>query len=286
LFVWAILLVGAVAVVGFFKYPMAYAPEPLTSAHATRFETSAVAIASIENSCTTCHTANEPIENACIRCHQGAEFHSSNTKAHEQAGITCTVCHLEHRGADVDLKAQAISSCSECHNDNNKATYNGHAVRTAHDGSYGYPAEGGVWKWKGVYSEIAAAIPEIGSSATGDTDEQSKLSRQFHTIHVARLKAPPGIVGDFRGLVTCSSCHASFDPIDRVKPRATCVACHSSSADSASRDTRFIAGSVNCISCHVQHPFSTRRWSEFLTSDAAQRRHDAVVGKIRELSPE
>ena len=286
LFVWAILLVGAIGVVGFFKYPTAYAPEPLASAHATRFETSAIAIASNGNSCTTCHTPNQPTENACIRCHQGAEFHASNTKAHEQAGITCTVCHREHQGAGVNLNAQAISSCSECHNDNNKATYNGLGVRTAHGGSYGYPAENGVWKWKGVYSEIAATIPEIGSSATGDPDDQSKLSRQFHTIHVARLKAPPGVVGDSRGLVTCSSCHASFDPVDRVKPRATCIACHSSSTDSASHDTRFAEGSINCISCHVQHPFSTRRWNEFLTADAAQRRYDAVVGKIKELSPE
>lgn len=286
LFVWALLVVGAIGVVGFFKYPGAYAPEPLTSAHAMTFESTGVAAASNGNSCTTCHTPNEPVENSCIRCHQAAEFHSSNTKAHEQAGITCTVCHREHQTSDADLTAQAIRSCAECHNDNNKTTYNGHAVHTAHGGSYGYPTEGGVWKWKGVYSEVAAAIPEIGSSATGDPDEQSKLSRQFHTIHVGRLKAPPGVAGDARGLVTCSSCHKSFDPVDRVTPRETCAACHTSSPTSASRDLRFEVGSVNCISCHVQHPYSTGRWSEFLTPDAAQRRHDAIVGKIKELGPQ
>ena len=283
LFVWAFLLVGAIGVVGFYKYPSAFEPEPLASAHAASFEATGVAAMSNGNSCTTCHTPNEPIENSCIRCHQAAEFHSSNTKAHEEAGITCTICHREHRGAEADLSAQAIRSCAECHNDNNKSTYNGRTVKTAHGGSYGYPADAGLWKWKGVYREVASAIPEIGSSATGDPDEQAKLSRQFHTIHVARLKAPPGVTGDSRGLVTCSSCHRSFDPVDRVTPRETCAACHTSTEASASRDPRFVAGSVNCISCHVQHPFSAGRWSEFLTDDAAQRRRDAVAARIKEM---
>jgi pSer/pThr/pTyr-binding forkhead associated (FHA) protein len=170
LFIWAFVLISAIAVLAFFKYPTAYEPVPLSSAHANDIGNSPIAISSNANSCTTCHTPNEPVENACIKCHQATEFHSTNTKAHEEAGITCTVCHQEHRGADVDLSAQAIRSCSTCHSDNNQTTYNGRAVRTAHRGSYGYPAEDGVWKWKGVYSEVAAAVPEIGSSATGDPD--------------------------------------------------------------------------------------------------------------------
>jgi predicted CXXCH cytochrome family protein len=284
LFTWAFLLISAIAVLAFFKYPNTYAPVPVSSAHAGDIGNSPIAISSNADSCTTCHTPNEPVENACIKCHQGTEFHSTNTKAHEEAGITCTVCHQEHRGKDADLSAQAIRSCTSCHNDNNTATYNGRGVRTAHGGSYGYPAENGSWNWKGVYSEVAAAVPEIGNSATGDPDEQAKLSRQFHTMHVARLKAPAGVAGDARGLVTCSSCHKSFDPIDRVTPLATCAACHTSSATSAAVDARFTPDTVNCISCHVQHPFSTRRWSEFLTEDAARRRHDAVVKRIEELS--
>jgi pSer/pThr/pTyr-binding forkhead associated (FHA) protein len=283
LFVWAFLLIGAIGVLAFFKYPVAYAPEPLSTAHAAHFDSSAVALMSNANSCTTCHTPNEPIQNACIKCHQTSEFHSSNTRAHEDAGITCTVCHSEHRGPDADLGAQAIRSCSECHNDNNAATYNGRTVRTAHGGSSGYPADQGAWKWRGVHTEVAAAIPEIGNSATGDLDEQAKLSRQFHTIHVARLKAPPGVIGDARGLVTCSSCHKTFDPVDRVTPRETCAACHTTSATAATQDARFASDSVNCISCHVQHPFNTRRWNEFLTDDARRRRQDAVMTNIREL---
>lgn len=284
LFVWAFLVVGAIGVFAFLRYPQSYAPKPLSNPHAAAFENSTIANRSNSDSCTTCHTTNEPLENACIKCHQATEFHASNTKAHEESGITCTACHKEHRGSDFDITATAIASCAECHNDYNKNTYNGRAVRTAHEGSYGYPIVGGEWKWGGVYREVAAAIPEINSSATGDKDEQARLSREFHTIHVARLKAPAGIKGDSNGLVSCSTCHNSFSPIDVETPKATCAACHTTAAGATDRDQRFGAVSANCISCHVQHPFSGGRWSEFLTDDALKRRRDAVVREINELN--
>lgn len=284
LFVWAFLLVSAVGVFAYLKYPNTYSPKPLSNPHSATFENSPIATASNANSCTTCHTSNEPLENSCVKCHQASEFHATNTKAHEEAGITCTVCHKEHQGANFDINASAIQSCAECHNDYNSNTYNGKAVRTAHDGSYGYPIVGGVWKWKGVYREVADAIPEINNSATGDKDEQARLSRHFHTIHVARLKTPASLKGDSKGLVSCSTCHNSFDPIDRTTPKQTCAACHTTSPDAKDRDQRFGAVAANCISCHVQHPYSGGRWSEFLTTDALQRRKDAVVNKITSFS--
>ncbi|MEQ1604111.1 MAG: FHA domain-containing protein [Pyrinomonadaceae bacterium] len=284
LFVWAFLLIGAVGAFAFLRYPQTYAPKPLSNPHAQKIEGSTIAAASNGNSCTTCHTPNEPLENSCVKCHQGTEFHASNTKAHEQAGITCTVCHKEHQGADFQITATAIQSCAECHNDNNSKTYNSKSVRTAHAGSYGYPIVEGVWKWKGVYKEVADAIPEINNSATGDKDEQARLSRQFHTIHVARLKVPAGVKGDSKGLVSCSSCHISFDPIDRTTPRQTCSACHTTAVDAVDRDSRFGSVPANCISCHVQHPYSAGRWSEFLTPDALTRRKDAVVSQIKRVS--
>jgi hypothetical protein len=284
LFVWAFLVIGAIGALAFFNYPNAYAPKPLANAHAAEIRNSTVAVEPNANSCTTCHTPDEPLENSCVRCHQASEFHASNTLAHQSAGITCVTCHQEHRGSDFEMSAAAIRSCAECHNDNNRETYNGKSVGTPHDGAYGYPAEDGRWKWNGVYAEVAAAVPEIGSSATGDPDEQAKLSRQFHTIHVARLKAPDGVASDSRGLVTCSSCHQSFDPVDRTTPRQTCAACHTTAAGAATRDTRFGSDTANCISCHVQHPYSSGRWSEFLTADAAERRRVSIVKKITELS--
>jgi pSer/pThr/pTyr-binding forkhead associated (FHA) protein len=285
LFIWAILLVGAIGAFAYFRYPQVYEPKPLSNPHAVKIEATTIAAISNGNSCTTCHMINQPIENSCIKCHSAEEFHASNTKAHAQAGITCTMCHREHQGADFDMNATAIQACAQCHNDNNPKTYNGKSVHTAHGGSYGYPVVDGVWKWKGVYREVADAIPEINSSATGDKDEQAKLSRQFHTIHVARLKAPPGVIGDKRGLVSCSSCHKSFDPIDRTTPRQTCAVCHTTAADATDRDARFRgSGPANCISCHVQHTYSARRWNEFLTDDAINRRKEAITNKIKQLN--
>lgn len=284
LFIWAFLIVGAIGAYAFFKYPGVYAPKPLSSAHANHFEGTAIAVSSNGNSCTTCHTPNEPVESSCIKCHQADQFHASNTRAHEEAGITCTVCHEEHRGSGFQMVSTAIQNCSACHNNNNPNTYNGKTVGTAHDGSYGYPAVDGVWKWQGVYREVSDAIPEINSSATGDKDEQARLSRQFHTIHVARLTVPEGLKGDSRGLVSCSTCHSAFNPIDRATPRETCAACHTNRGDAGQRDARFGTNSVNCISCHVQHPYSAGRWSEFLTQDALERRKNAVTEQIRKLS--
>ena len=285
LFAWAFLLIGAIGVLAFLRYPQAYEPKPLSNPHALKFGTSTIALQENANACTTCHTANEPMENSCIRCHTASEFHPTNTKAHEAAGITCNSCHKEHMGADFSPSAGAIESCAACHNDNNKQLYNGKSVRTAHDGSYGYPAENGLWTWKGVYREVADAIPEINFSATGDKDEQEKLSRQFHTVHVARLKVPNGLKGDSRGLVSCSTCHESFGKgkVDRDTPRKTCAACHTTQEGEQNRDQRFgVSSPANCISCHTQHPYSAGRWSEFLTDDALRRRRDAIAAKIAE----
>jgi hypothetical protein len=185
------------------------------------------------------------------------------------------------------MKATAIQTCAECHNDKNTKTYNGKSVRTPHEGSYGYPVVDGKWKWKGVYREVADAIPEINRSATGDKDEDAKLSRQFHTVHLYRLEAPDGIKGDKRGLMTCSSCHETFgkNNVDLTTPRQTCAVCHTTPAEAASRDARFgRSSSSNCISCHVQHPYSGGRWSEFMTDDAMDRRKEAVANQIKELS--
>jgi hypothetical protein len=283
-FVWGVLVVCAVAAFGYLYHPVTFAPAPLASPHAMNISESGIAARANANSCTTCHAPDEPMENACIRCHTAAEFHPSNTKAHEEAGITCTMCHKEHLGPAFDSTAAAIASCAECHNDSNPKTYNGRAVRTAHGGGYGYPADEGKWTWRGVHNEVADAIPEINSSATGDANEQAKISRHFHTVHVSRLKAPAGLAADARGLVSCSTCHKSFDPLDVETARATCGACHTNSEVGQGRDTRFAAGQPNCISCHVQHPYSTRRWSEFLTDEALNRRRIAIAAKIAQVS--
>ena len=285
LFVWAFLIVGAVAALAYFRYPQVYEPQPLSNPHAAKIDGSPIAASANGNSCTTCHTPNQPIENACIQCHTAEQFHASNTKAHQEAGVTCTVCHKEHQGSDYQLTASAIQSCAVCHNDSNKNSYNGKTVSTAHGGSYGYPVVDGVWKWKGVYREVADAIPEINSTATADKDEQARLSREFHSVHLARLTVPAGLKGDKLGLVSCSTCHKSFGQnLDRTTPKQTCAVCHTNAQGDEKRDARFAGSQVNCISCHVQHAYSGTRWNEFLSPDALKRRNDAIAAQIQKLN--
>jgi len=158
LFVWAFLVVGVIAVFAYYRYPQAYAPKPLANPHATDSNERMIATGANKNSCTTCHSSSQPMENACIRCHTAEQFHASNTKAHEEAGITCTVCHKEHQGQDYSLNGSAILSCAQCHNDSNKNTYNGKAVQTAHGGSYGYPASEAKWTWQGLEMDVAGPL--------------------------------------------------------------------------------------------------------------------------------
>jgi pSer/pThr/pTyr-binding forkhead associated (FHA) protein len=277
LFIWAFLIFGGIAVLGFWKYPESFASKPLSNPHTKRIDASLIANRGSENSCTTCHTLNQPVETACITCHQAEGFHVSNTKTHEDAGVTCIACHTEHRGEDFPLRAAALQTCAECHNDNNKRAYNGKLVRTAHGGTFGYPAENGKWVWNGLYTEIAETIPALNAARVKDENDQAVLSRQFHTAHVGRLEAPAGMKADGRGRVSCSTCHKSFDPVDRITPRETCASCHNNREENT-------AESVNCVSCHVQHPFTNDRWDAFLAPDARDARKTVVDAQLKRLN--
>ena len=279
LFIWIFLIFAAFALLAFWRYPQAFASKPLASPHIKKIDASLIANRGNENSCITCHSLAQPVETACIQCHQGEQFHASNTMAHEAAGVTCTVCHKEHQGENFQMREAAMQTCAQCHNDANKQIYNGLAVRTAHGGTFGYPAgEDGKWTWKGLHAEIAETVPAINAARVRNESEQAALSRQFHAAHVLRLEAPAGMTADAKGRVSCSTCHASFDPIDRVTPRETCAGCHNNGAE----DTG--AAPVNCVSCHVQHPFSNSRWDAFLSPEARTARETAVGSQIKRLN--
>ena len=283
LFTWAFLVIGVLAVSAFFLYPQTFAGKPLSNPHIKKIDAKLIAGRANENSCMTCHALNAPLENACIQCHQAEQFHASNTGAHEAAGVTCTACHLEHQGEDFSPRAAAIQGCAQCHNDNNHKLYAGKTVRTAHGGSFGYPLENGEWKWKGLYAETAETIPAAGNGGANGESEQARLSRQLHAVHLSRLIAPEGLAGDNARRVSCSTCHKSFDPIDRETPRQTCGVCHNGLADARANRVLISGSEANCISCHIQHPYSQNRWSDFLTADALETRRRAIEAQIKRL---
>ncbi len=284
LFVWAFLIFGGLAVFAFYEFPQTYVSKPLSSPHVKSIDSHAIANRANENSCLSCHMTNEPMENACIKCHQAEQFHPSNTLAHEQAGITCTVCHLEHQGENYQPRIAAIQGCAQCHNDNNKQLYNGKAVSTAHNGTFGFPAKNGEWIWDGLYTELAEAMPTVNTLKVREESKQMQRSRQFHAMHLYRLTPAEGMATDKSNRVSCSSCHKSFNPIDRETPYQTCGKCHNGFTDYKTGEILLKPDEANCLSCHVQHPYEYNRWSDFLTEEAREVRKRVIDVQINRMN--
>ena len=223
-FTWALVAVGIVSVAAAYWYTNAFAPAPISKAHAATQFNLAPAIATTPNagSCTTCHSLGRNMEERCAACHTTEAFAASITESHKGAGIGCVDCHAEHQGVEFSATQGALASCTQCHNDSNKQLYNGRKVGTPHGGTLGYPVINGSW------------------NKTWD-------SNRFHALHDQRVKLVPGLKGNAEGRLSCSSCHNSFDPIDRTTPNTTCASCHATN------------GKPDCTSCHVQHVLSPQR---------------------------
>jgi pSer/pThr/pTyr-binding forkhead associated (FHA) protein len=281
-FVWAALVVGALSLFAAFKYKDAFSPEAVSGPH-TRAQftlTPPIAREPNGNSCTTCHAAGVSGENRarmesnCAACHQTESFNAATTRAHRDAGITCTICHTEHRGAEFRPMNAALDSCTICHNDNNQKLYNGKRVSTPHGGTFGYPVRDGEWVWEGLDKEELALKPEVLKLRRPADTEQQWRNKQFHALHIYRVRAVAsieGIRGEDAGngtrVISCSSCHRSFTPIDRVTPRTTCMRCHNGQVfEPTSRSLRS-AANPSCTSCHVQHRRDAH-WRPPLFADA------------------
>lgn len=250
-FVWPVLAVALISLGGAYWYANAYAPAPLSTAHAVDQlrATPAIAVTANEGSCMTCHSLTGGMEQRCADCHKTDAFVATVIKPHEAAGIGCVDCHAEHQGAEFSAKAGALASCNTCHVDGNQEVYNGRRVGTPHGGTFGYPVVNGAWSAKSINDEEweLRKLPVV--RLPGDSDQQWR-SNQFHALHDQRVKVVAGIKGNAEGQLSCNSCHSSFDPIDRETPKTTCAACHNSANNQP-----------NCTSCHVQHILDERRSS-------------------------
>ncbi|HEX8146187.1 MAG TPA: FHA domain-containing protein [Pyrinomonadaceae bacterium] len=281
-FVWGTAFVLALSAVAAFVYAEAYAPAPVSAAHAAHSIRSQPAIAARANagSCTTCHSLTSKIETNCSSCHQAPGFKATVTEPHVGAGIGCNDCHVEHQGTEFRPNVASLQTCATCHSDSNRKTYQGRAVRTPHGGTYGYPVVGGRWGWAGLaeeeWAQKSAALRKlvqtvrgpllVGPGSAGRDPDDLRRSAEFHALHIHRVKTVGDIPGNKDGEMSCSSCHNSFDPPDRETPRRTCAACHN--GDRGGKFERVLADDrPNCISCHVQHPLARREWGRALLND-------------------
>lgn len=106
-FTWAVIVVGGVSVGAAYWYTSAFAPGPLSKAHAaTQLSmTPAIAVAPNNGSCTTCHALKGNMTERCASCHQTTAFKATMIKPHVAAGIGCAGCHSEHKDEQLDRKS-------------------------------------------------------------------------------------------------------------------------------------------------------------------------------------
>ena len=260
-FIWPAVAVGLASVAAAFWYTSAYVPAPLSKVHARVTLERFPPIAAEPNAglCMTCHSLKESMEGKCANCHTAEGFVPTVTKPHKDAGIGCVTCHTEHRGTEFSPAAAGLLSCTTCHNDNNKKLYNGRRVGTPHGGTFGYPVVNGKWNLKTIDDEEWSLKQIAVTRLPTETDEQWR-SKQFHALHVQRVRTVPGLPGNAQGELSCSSCHKSFNPIDRETPRTTCGACHNGKIELGTDRVLIAKDQPNCTSCHVQHIKDKRHW--------------------------
>jgi hypothetical protein len=260
---------AALASGGALFYARAFAPAPIADAHTRAITQITPAIANQANagSCTSCHALRANMDAKCASCHTTDAFIATVIEPHMKAGISCVDCHAEHRGAEFSAVDGALLSCFECHNDSNKKTFNGATVSTPHGGTFGYPVVNGHWKWSGLDAEEVAQRKETLKleRLPTDTDDQWR-SKQFHAVHLYRVRAVGGLPGNKEGELSCSSCHATRDPIDVATPRTTCGKCHNGQIDPRANRQVIASDKPNCTSCHVQHMKDKRHWNPTLLS--------------------
>lgn len=262
---WGAIVVGLLSVAAAYWYASAFAPGPVSRAH-VRSELSIfppIAARANANSCTSCHSFSSGMENNCSQCHNAEAFVATVIEPHVAAGVGCVSCHAEHRGAEFKPAEAALATCTECHNDANKNSYNGHKVGRPHNGTFGYPVVEGKWTWKGLNDSEWALKKIAVVRLPGDSDEVWR-SKQFHALHVQRVRAVSGLKGNAEGELSCSSCHNSFNPIDRQTPGTTCGNCHNGRVEVGTNRILIAKDKPNCTSCHVQHIKDKRHWNPSL----------------------
>ncbi|HXD32435.1 MAG TPA: FHA domain-containing protein [Pyrinomonadaceae bacterium] len=267
--IWGVLIVAVFSIGGALLYANAYSPAPLSNAHATSklIVQPPIAVRANDNSCTNCHSFAGNMESNCAACHKASWFEATVIPPHVAAGIGCTACHAEHKGTDFKPGETALAACTQCHSDSNKTTYNGKKVSTPHNGTFGYPTVNGKWTWKGLDNSEWALRNLTVTRLPAESEEQWR-SKQFHALHVHRVKLVGSLAGNPSGRLSCSSCHKSFNRIDRDTPRQTCAGCHNGRTEAGTGRVLIAADKPNCTSCHVQHIKDPRHWNPSLLAKA------------------
>jgi len=270
LFIWGAVVVALLSVAAAYWYASAYAPGPLARSHAQSHLSIQPPIATKANggSCTSCHSFSGTMEQNCAQCHNTDAFVATVIEPHAAAGIGCIACHAEHKGLEFKASEAALAACTECHNNANLNLYNGRKVGTPHGGTFGYPVVNGKWSWKGLNADDWALKQIAVVRLPEDTDDKWS-SKQFHALHWQRVRVN-GLPGNKDGELSCSSCHKTFNPIDRETPRTTCGNCHNGRLEPGTNKVLIASDKADCTSCHVQHVRDKGHRNPLLVAESAR----------------
>lgn len=280
-FVWGTLVAAAVALVAMTVYTNAFAPKPLTTAHATRFTQATllnrnIAHQSNSNSCTSCHTPAAGMIDRCIDCHQtqataqkAAFVPATLIQGHFKQQLACTDCHIEHMGAAKEVGLLDYGLCYNCHNGVYQIKQAGQVgpagtvLPLPHGGKLtGYPkikpgGKGGeFWslplvKWQKSVERWKRQNPQKPWLTPEQYSEQDSYN-QFHYLHQDGKQ----------NLNLCVVCHFNQAGIEdklsdygkHQAPKQACRKCHVEPEAA----TGLVRGLARCETCHQQHGQTTQ----------------------------
>ncbi len=248
-------------------------PGRLTKAHAS--------LEGLGN-CKQCHEQGQKVTAAkCLVCHQPiAQRIAARRGVHRDAGGGCVSCHVEHTGADGELRpfdtkqfdharvtgfplegkhAPGAVECSACHKTRSFVQANPSCVSChadVHKGSLGRNCAS--------CHSTKAAFKQLGGQF-----DHTRAAFQLVGAHRSVACTACHVNGQFKGIrfAACTDCHK--DP-HRQTFGATCTSCHTSETWRTkkvdhSRTAFPLSGrhvAVDCAACHRQSPMKVKARSD------------------------
>lgn len=200
-----------------------YTPAPTAIAHTSahpKFHAQLAALG-MTRDCAACHVAFERVQdNSCLKCHPQITIATYHRKFHRK--ISCTACHIEHRGA---------------------------AYRAAHDVSSGCLASG----CHTTFHEKTRRKMNMVELARVVDYENRPMNVPLSVAYDAPFRAPNDVMhtkhAGMKG--ECLNCHLSVVPFIKESSgpiRMRCLRCHGFGVEATVR--------ARCYSCHFEHQTS------------------------------
>ena len=205
-------------------------PGPLASGHAW-----------LSYDCGACHQTPflRVRDRACLACHEKmpGHVHDKSLQARLFGGTRCAECHVDHRGADEPVRADA-GLCQTCHADIRHALAET-ALENVSDFAQAHPAFR-LTLWRGPKPADVIRVKQTDKAQLVETSN-------LKFPHDAHLK--PGLKGpEGRETLSCGSCHVPaagdrrFVPIDMDRH---CLRCHELRFEPAVTSRQVPHGSVS-----------------------------------------